>query len=112
MAAGLLADGIEKGEGAKGVARIGATNRIGPQSEELCGEIAAAGGGEIEMAGGLIGDGERRGEVPGLVDETLRSVCVGVDDEGGGVDGSGIGGDDGCGRHGGRSGHLAPPKIV
>ena len=99
MAADLLADGIEEGEGAEGVARAGTLRGIGPEGEELGGEIAAAGGGEIEMAGGLVRDGERRGEVPRLVDEALWSVGVGVDDEGGGVDGGGVGRDGGRVRH-------------
>jgi hypothetical protein len=64
MAADLLADGVEEGESAEGVTRAGTLLGIGPEGEELGGEIAAAGSGEIEVAGGLVRDGKRRGEVP------------------------------------------------
>ena len=54
MAADLLADGIEEGEGAEGEARAGTLRGIGPEGEELGGEIAATGGGEVEVAGGAF----------------------------------------------------------
>jgi hypothetical protein len=39
----------------------------------------------------MVADGERTGEIPGLIDEALRGVCVGVYDQCGGVDLEGVG---------------------
>ena len=56
-----------------------------PDGEELGREVALAGAVQVQHAAG-----ERRGEVPGLVDKALGSVGMAVDHEGGGVDLSGV----------------------
>ena len=57
-----------------------------PDGEELRGQVAAACGGEVQVAGAEFGD-----EVPALVHKALGGVGVGIDEECGGVDRGGIG---------------------
>jgi hypothetical protein len=85
MAANLLEDTVDQGEGAVSEAATpGAW--LGPDGEEFSGEIAAPGGVKVEVTGAQSG-----GEVPGFVNEALGSVGVRVNDEGGGVKLVGIG---------------------
>ena len=58
---------------------------LDPDGEELCGEVAGAGGFQVEHAGS-----ERAGEIPTLVDESLRRVGVSVEDKRLGMDELGI----------------------
>ncbi len=72
-----------------GAARVGVRGMFGgvdPQGEELGGEVACAGGVEVQHAGA-----ERSGEVPAVVEEALRGVGVAVDNDGGGVNAGGVG---------------------
>src|SRR5580704_6531526 len=54
--------------------------RLGPDGEEFRGQVAAPRGVEIQMARAKLVD-----EAPGRIDKALRSVCVRVDDERGGM---------------------------
>lgn len=84
MFADLFEDGVEQGEGAGGEAVL-PLRGLGPEGEEGGGEVSFAGGGEGEMAGS-VGGVEGAGEVPGLIQNALRGVDVGVDDEGAAMD--------------------------
>jgi hypothetical protein len=84
VAAELLVDGVDEGEGAMGEAAF-PLGWLDPDGEELSGEVSGAGGGEVEVAATEFG-----GEVPLLVGETLGCVGVGVEDEGCAVDLFGI----------------------
>jgi len=86
--ADLFEDSVEEFEGAVGVT-VAPLRGFGPEGEEGAGEVALASGLEVE--GAAV---ERGGEVPGFIDKALRSVDVGVQDEGGLMDcaGFGIGG--------------------
>lgn len=77
MKANLFERSIEELEGAVGVGSGGVLFGVDPECEELCGEVAGAGGGEVDHAGAEI-----RCEVPMLIEEALGSVGVGIDDEG------------------------------
>ena len=74
----------DEGEGAVGEAS-GPLRGLDPNGEDLSGEVAGAGGVEVEVAGAVGG-----GEVPGFVGEALRCVGVGVEDEGGAVHSFGV----------------------
>ena len=88
MFVNLLEDSVEEFESAVGVA-VTPLRGFSPESKEGAGEVALASGLEVE--GAAV---ERGGEVPGFIDKALRSVDVGVQDEGGLMDcaGFGIGG--------------------
>ena len=83
--ADLLVDAVDELQGAEGEAAA-PCGGLDPGGEELGGEVAGAGGFEVQHAAV-----ERVGEVPGFVDEALRGVGVSVDDDGGSVDFGGIG---------------------
>ncbi len=80
-AADLLEGGVDEGEGAAGGGISGVLAGVDPDGEELCVEVALLRGVVVEHAAV-----EWVGEVPVFVDEALRGVGVGVDDDGTGVD--------------------------
>ena len=80
VAAELLVDSVDEGEGAVGESAL-PLRGFDPDGEELSGEVSGLGGGEVEVASREFG-----GEVPRLVGEALGGVGVGVEDEGGAVD--------------------------
>jgi hypothetical protein len=83
--ANLLQDSVDEGKGAMGETASPGVG-FGPDGEELSGEVAAAGGFQVEVA-----VAEWVGKSPGVVNEALRGVGVRVDNEGGGVNLVGVG---------------------
>ena len=79
--ADLFEGGVDEFEGAAGGGVGGVLAGVDPDGEELGVEVALLCGVVVEHAAV-----ERVGEVPVLVDEALRGVGVGVDDDGGVVD--------------------------
>ena len=77
VAANLLESGVDERERADGGLVGGVLARIDPGSKELGGEVALARGGEVDHAAV-----QGRSEVPRFVEEALRGVGVGVDDDG------------------------------
>lgn len=77
----LRMDGVEELAGALGGLAWEAA-RVGPDGEELRGEMALPGCFKIEVAAG-----ERAGQVVVVVEEALGRVGMGIDDEGGAVQG-------------------------
>ncbi len=84
MMAQLFEDGIDEGECALCESPLPGGG-FGPDGEELCGKIAGAGGGEVEVP-----VAERAGEVPAFIQNALRSVGVGIDHQRRSVDGRGV----------------------
>jgi hypothetical protein len=82
--ADLLEDAFEQRQGALGVA-IAPLPGLCPEGKERSGEVAPARRIEGEMAAM-----QGVGEVPGVVDKALRSIYVGVEDDGLVVDTAGI----------------------
>src|SRR5262249_3294589 len=76
-AAYLLEGGIDQLEGAACTSVRGVLRGVDPDGEELRVEVALLRGLVVEHAGA-----ERVREVPLVVDEALRRVCVGIDDDG------------------------------
>lgn len=82
----MFESGFDEGEGTAGGGVGGILAGVDPHGEELGGEVSLLCGVVVEHAAV-----ERVCEVPVLVGESLRGVCVGVDDDGGVVNGGGIG---------------------
>ncbi len=86
MMADLFEGGIDEFEGAAGGCVGGVLVGVDPDGEELGVEVALLCGVVVEHAAV-----EGVGEAPVLVDEALWGVGVSIDDDGGVVDGCGIG---------------------
>ena len=80
VAADLIEDAIDKGKSPMREAAL-PCGGLGPDGEELGGEVALAGGLEIQVTGAERGSDE----VPGFVDKALRRIGVGINDESRGV---------------------------
>jgi hypothetical protein len=78
--ADLFEDAVDELQGAEGVAAAPFAG-LDPGGEELGGEVAGAGGFEVQHAVAAWVC-----EVPGIVDETLWRVGVRVDDDSGTMD--------------------------
>jgi len=80
--ADLLEGAVDERECAVGAGVGGVLAGVDPDGEELRVEISLFGAGVVEHAAV-----EGIGEIPVFIDESLRGVGVGVDDDGGLMDG-------------------------